>query len=93
MVLGGLAEEDRLPEAMEQYEAARALIPSWQVAHLALSHVLHASGSHDRARDLLEDALAMKSSDEAFLGWWSYELGLVPRFEPLFQRMRAEMAR
>ena len=32
----------------------------------------------------------MKSADETFMGWWSYELGLALRFEPLLERMRAE---
>jgi tetratricopeptide (TPR) repeat protein len=96
MVLGRIAEAaGRLPEAIGHYEAASAAIPSWQVAYLALGHALHSSGSHDRARTVLDRAFSMdmKSADETFMGWWSYELGLALRFEPLLERMRAEVMR
>jgi len=94
MVLGRLAERDgRAAEAIAHYEAAREAIPSWQVAHVALAHALHRSGSHERAREILASALSMdrRSADEALGGWWSYELGIALRFEPLFERMRAEV--
>ena len=94
MVLGKIAEAaGRLPEAIRHYEAASAAIPSWQVANLALGHALHGSGSHDRARAVIERALSMdmENADEAFMGWWSYELGLALRFQPLVDRMRAEV--
>ncbi len=96
MVLGGMVERaGRLAEAIAHYEAAAEAIPSWQVAHLALGHALHASGSHDRAREVLRRALAMKmkSADETLGGWWSYELGIALRFEPIFERLRAEVMR
>ena len=96
MVLGKIAETaGRLPEAIGHYEAASAAIPSWQVAYLALGHALHSAGSHDRARTVLDRAFSMdmKSADETFMGWWSYELGLALRFEPLLERMRAEVVR
>jgi len=94
MALGGMAERDgRLSEAIVHYEAAANAIPSWQVAYVALGHALHDSGSHERAREVLDRALAidMKSADETLGGWWSYELGIALRFEPLFERMRAEV--
>ena len=96
MALGKIAEASRnLSEAVSHYEAASAAIPSWQVAYLALGHALHSAGAHDRARAVLDRAFSMdgKAADETFMGWWSYELGLALRFEPLFQRMRAEVMR
>ncbi len=94
MVLGRLAEgAGRLQEAIAHYQSASEAIPSWQVAYLALGYALHASDSHDRARAELDRALAIerKDADEALGGWWSYELGIALRFEPLFERMRAEV--
>ncbi len=35
----------------------------------------------------------IEEADEVFGGWWSYELGIALRFEPLFKRMRAEVTR
>jgi tetratricopeptide (TPR) repeat protein len=96
MVLGKIAEAaGRLSDAIAHYEAASAAIPSWQVAYLALGHALHGSGSHDLARSTLARALSMdmKSADEPFMGWWSYELGFALRFEPLLSRMRAAVMR
>lgn len=96
MALGGMAERDgRLSEAIVHYEAAANAIPSWQVADVALGHALHDSGSHERAREVLGRALAMdaRTADETLGGWWSYELGIALRFEPLFERMRAEVMR
>lgn len=96
MALGGMAERHGgLADAIAHYEAATNAIPSWQVAYIALGHALHASGSHDRAREMLDRALAMdmKSADETLGGWWSYELGIALRFEPLLERMRAEVMR
>jgi tetratricopeptide (TPR) repeat protein len=94
MALGRIAEANgRLDDAIACYEAASSTIPSWQVAHIALGHALHASGSHDRARAVLALALSMdrKVADQILGGWWSYELGLTLRFEPLLERMRAEV--
>jgi hypothetical protein len=34
-----------------------------------------------------------RTADETLGGWWSYELGIALRFEPLFERMRAEVMR
>jgi tetratricopeptide (TPR) repeat protein len=96
MVLGKISEAaGELPEAIAHYEAASTAIPAWQVAYLALGHALHSSGAHERARAVLDEALAMdmKSADEVFMGWWSYELGLALRFEPLLERMRTEVRR
>jgi tetratricopeptide (TPR) repeat protein len=94
MGLGRIAEAaGRLDDAVAYYETASSTIPSWQVAHIALGHALHASGSHDRARAVLARALTIDrlSADETFGGWWSYELGLTLRLEPLLERMRAEV--
>jgi tetratricopeptide (TPR) repeat protein len=96
MALGGLSERaGDLDDAIKQYEAAAASIGSWQVAHVALAHALHLTGAHDRAREILDEALAMtpEESDEAHGGWWSYELGISLRFGPLLDRMRAEVRR
>ncbi len=96
MALGGMAERDgRLPDAIAHYEAAANRIATWQVAHLALAHAFHNAEAHDRAREALEWALSlnMEEADEVHGGWWSYELGIALRFEPLMERMRAEVKR
>jgi tetratricopeptide (TPR) repeat protein len=96
MDLGRMAErEGRLAEAIEHYGAAASLIPSWQPAHLALAHSLHVSGSHELARETLDSALSIRAeeADEAFGGWWSYELGIALRLDPLLGRMRTEARR
>ncbi len=96
MTLGGMAERDgRHPDAIAHYEGAAALISSWQVAHVALAHTLHSSGAHDRARDALQRALSLsvEEGDRVYGGWWIYELGISLRFEPLLERMRAEVRR
>ena len=96
MALGGIAERDgRLADAIAHYDAAAKAIPSWQVAHVALGHALHDSGSHERAREVLGRALAMdaRTADETLGGWWSYELGIALRFEPILERLRAEVTR
>ncbi len=96
MILGKISEAaGQIPGAIAHYEAASTVIPSWQVAYVALGHALHSAGSHERARAVLDGALSMdmKSADEVLMGWWSYELGLALRFEPLLERMRAEVRR
>lgn len=94
MVLGRLAERAGRPEeAIQHYERASEAIPSWQVAYLARGHVLHISGRHHQAREVLGAALTMDASEEAFFGWWSYDLGLARRWEPLLSRMREEVMR
>jgi tetratricopeptide (TPR) repeat protein len=96
MALGKIAEASgRIPEAVAHYEAASAAVPSWQASRIALGHALHASGEHERARAILKEAFALdrKTGDEAFQGFWSYELGLSLRFEPLLEQMRSEVMR
>jgi tetratricopeptide (TPR) repeat protein len=96
MILGKISESaGRYPAAIAHYEAASTAIPSWQVAYVARGHALHSSGAHERARAVLDKALAtdMKSADEVLMGWWSYELGLALRFEPLLEQMREEVRR
>jgi tetratricopeptide (TPR) repeat protein len=96
MTLGKIAElAGRFSETVAHYEAAAASIPSWQIAYVALAEVHHAAGAHERARDSLGVAFSKKRErDEGALGgWWSYELGLAFRFEPLLARMRAEVRR
>jgi tetratricopeptide (TPR) repeat protein len=96
MALGGMAERDnRLKEAIGHYEAATKVIPAWQIAYLALAHALHSSGSHGRAREVLDRALLMpmKTADATLGGWWSYELGIALRFEGILERLRAEVTR
>jgi tetratricopeptide (TPR) repeat protein len=96
MTLGKIAElEGNLPDAMAHYEAVVSLIGGWQVGHVALAHTLHVTGAHHRAREILDEALAMtpEEADEAHGGWWSYELGISLRFGPLLDRLRAEVRR
>jgi tetratricopeptide (TPR) repeat protein len=91
LILGRIAEADgQSDEAIAHYEAAAALIPSWQVAYVALAETHHAAGFHERARETLGVAFSKEgeSAERAPGGFWSYELGLALRFEPLLDRMR-----
>ncbi|HSF14733.1 MAG TPA: tetratricopeptide repeat protein [Vicinamibacteria bacterium] len=78
--------------AATYYQNAVRLIPAWQPAHIGLAYVLHESGSHTEARRALDAALAIEASDDPLTEWWSYELGLAPRYVPLLERMREETA-
>jgi tetratricopeptide (TPR) repeat protein len=94
MTLGKIAElAGRFSETIAHYEAASTLIPRWQAAYVALAEVHHAAGSHERAREMLGVAFSKERErdEEAPGGFWSYELGLALRVEPLLARMRHEV--
>ena len=64
-------------------DRAVALLPRWQAGYIALSHALHASGEREASREVLDEALQFPADDENAVGWWSYEVGLSQRLEPL----------
>lgn len=74
LFLGAVAERDKkLTDARQEYEAARALGPSYQTPFIALIRVEEELGHHARARELAQDfaALPLKVEDP----WWDYHLG------------------
>lgn len=82
--------ENNYDNAVEHFRAAVALQPDWQVGAVALSHALHMAGARDESRQVLERGLD-SSSDERRFAWWSYETGLIERFDPLLEKMRDEV--
>lgn len=94
MGLGGLAlDRGDFDGAVALYREAVRRIPRWQMAYIGLSHALHEAGAHEEARDVLRDGLALRATNEAFQGWWTYELGLAPRNESILERLRKEATR
>lgn len=92
MALGRIDNlQDRHEAAISHFRAAVALKPDWQIGALALSNALHLNGARDEAREILAHALQVRWTDENLFGWWSYEVGLSARFEPLLEKMRAEV--
>ena len=92
LIAGRLAERDgRLEEAIRQYESAIPLLPGWQIATIALSHVLHEVGRREESAKILAESIrARPTSQKDSVGWWIYELGRSARLESLWQHMRQE---
>ncbi len=94
LLLGGLAERNgNQEEAIQSYEIAVEMKPKWQVAYMALGHALDQAGRRKKAREVVSAAIEMQAdSPEELDGWWAYERGLADRLEPLWSRMRREVA-
>jgi tetratricopeptide (TPR) repeat protein len=74
LFLGGMAErENRLPDAVREYEAVRSLGPGYQTPYAALSRVEGALGHGDRARELAMVGLQLKKADDD--PWWDLRIG------------------
>lgn len=78
-------------EAAASYRAAAELLPQSQAAHLALSHVLHASGDSAESRRLVEAALSAGGRRSAEDPFWIYPWGPAARLVSLLQELRREV--
>jgi len=75
LFLGGCAErENRLEDALREYERARTAGPDFQTPYVALSRVEQALGHQVRARDLALEGLRLEKSD-ADDPWWDHRIG------------------
>ena len=75
VLLGGLAErENRLPDALREYDLARTVGPEFQTPYVALSRVEQALGHTERARELALIGLQLdkESADDP---WWDHRIG------------------
>jgi len=78
LFLGRIAERDRhLPEAITEYEAARAPAPQFQSACVALSNAYSLAGDLQRARTASIECLTLESDSEDPDPWWMFEAGLL----------------
>jgi tetratricopeptide (TPR) repeat protein len=74
LFLGGIAErENRLPDALREYEAVRSLGAGYQTPYAALSRVADALGDAYRARELAMVGLQLKKSEDD--PWWDLRIG------------------
>ena len=74
LFLGGIAErENRLPDALREYEAVRSLGAGYQTPYAALSRVEGALGHVDRARELAMVGLQLTKADDD--PWWDLRIG------------------
>jgi tetratricopeptide (TPR) repeat protein len=74
LFLGGIAErENRLTDALREYEAVRSLGAGYQTTYAALSRVEGALGHGDRARELAMVGLQLKKADDD--PWWDLRIG------------------
>jgi hypothetical protein len=74
LFLGRIAErENRLPDALVEYEAVRSLGSGYQTPYAALSRVEEALGHGDRARELAMVGLQLEKADDD--PWWDLRVG------------------
>ena len=74
LFLGGIAErENRLTDALREYEVVRSLGAGYQTPYAALSRVEGALGRADRARELAMVGLQLKKADDD--PWWDLRIG------------------
>ena len=94
LVLGQIAEQEKdLETAIGRYRAALDLLPDWQAAYVALSHVLHADGRHKESAEVLAKTMeAPITSPQNFDGWMIYEKGRTNRLAALWKKMREEVS-
>lgn len=94
LVLGQIAEREKdFDAAVGRYQAALDLLPEWQVAYVALSHLLHSLGRNKESADILAKTMeAPFTSPQNFDGWMVYEEGRTNRLGVLLQKMREEVS-
>jgi tetratricopeptide (TPR) repeat protein len=90
----GRVEQDagRLAEAARSYEAAIALEPQCQAAHLALSHVELLLGDEAAARREAEAAIRPAGWRSGIDPFWLYPWGVSRRARALLETLRREAA-
>jgi len=90
LFLGGLAErQNRLADALQEYQLAHAAGPLHQTPYVASSRIEQALGHADRARSLAREYAELKDIDDD--PWWTYQLGALD--EEALRWLRAEARR
>jgi tetratricopeptide (TPR) repeat protein len=73
MFLGAVAErEQRLADALREYEEARTAGPAYQTAYVAICRIAEALGDSERARQTALTFVAIEKREDP---WWDYHLG------------------
>ncbi len=88
-----LEDEGNLAGAIDQYAAAVALRPETQIGAVALAHAHSLDGRSERAREILEGALALSGRRPTADPYWTYLTGAPDLTEALLDRLRAESLR
>jgi tetratricopeptide (TPR) repeat protein len=75
LFLGGVAEhEQRLTDALQEYELSKSAGPDFQTPYAAMSRIEQALGHADRARELALAGLTLdKHNDDD--PWWDHRIG------------------
>jgi len=90
LFLGAIAEhENRLADALAEYEKARTIGPHYQTAYIAAIRTAAALGDSERAR---QAALTFVAAEKREDPWWDYHLGGVnmPALEWLRAAVRTQ---
>jgi tetratricopeptide (TPR) repeat protein len=75
LFLGGVAEhEQRLADALQEYELARSAGPDFQTPYVAMSRIEQALGHADRAHELALAGLTLDKRDDDD-PWWDHRIG------------------
>jgi tetratricopeptide (TPR) repeat protein len=75
--------------AVAFYRAAIESEPRWQIAHIALSHALRASGDRSAARDVMQKALQLPVHDRSNVdGYRLYSLGQLTKVPQMLDELR-----
>jgi VWFA-related protein len=79
----------RFDRAAECYRAAVESKPHWQIAHIALSHALRASGDRSAAGDVMQKALRLPVHSRSYVdGYRLYSLGQLNKVPQMFKELR-----
>jgi tetratricopeptide (TPR) repeat protein len=73
LFLGAVAErEQRLADALREYEEAKTEGPAYQTAYIAISRIAEALGDTERARQTAAAFVGIEKREDP---WWDYHLG------------------
>ena len=73
LFLGAIDErENRLTDALDEYEQAKAVGPAYQTAYVAICHAAEALGDSERAQRAAATFVGVEKREDP---WWDYHLG------------------
>jgi uncharacterized protein HemY len=79
----------RFDRAAQCYRAAVESKPRWQIAHIALSHALRASGDRSAADEVMQKALRLPVHNPSYVdGYRYYYLGQLNKVPQMFNELR-----
>jgi VWFA-related protein len=90
LFLGDLHKsKDDFVTAADFYRSAVESEPRWQIAHIALSQALHASGDRFEARNVMQKALRLPGHDPSYVdGYRLYALGQLTKVPQMLAELR-----